>query len=72
MDDVLNSAFVVVASCLLLRSHFLSHYTHAGKTIQAIALLAYLMEFKQNLGPYVDNFFCTVGCSASAVFVQFH
>lgn len=67
MDDVLNSAFVVVAS-----SVFLSHYTHAGKTIQAIALLAYLMEFKQNLGPYVDNFFCTVGCSASAVFVQFH
>ena len=26
---------------------------YSGKTIQAISLVAYLMEFKQNLGPYL-------------------
>jgi len=28
-------------------------YTHTGKTIQTISLLAYLIEVKENLGPYL-------------------
>ena len=32
---------------------FFSPQIYRGKTIQAISLVAYLMEFKQNLGPYL-------------------
>jgi len=35
--------------------HFTYHFLHLGlgKTIQAISLIGYLMEFKHNLGPYL-------------------
>lgn len=41
------------ASVSLLTDHFAMFFRGLGKTIQAISLLAYLMEFKQNLGPYL-------------------
>lgn len=37
----------------VLLTLFLLCNIYSGKTIQAISLVAYLMEFKQNLGPYL-------------------
>ena len=41
-------------SCHILRLNYtITLSLHTGKTIQTIALLAYLIETKQNLGPYL-------------------